>query len=144
MEVRTGFPFNYDADAASAATGLRCIEPTMTQQQFREEVDINTILRRFRLTGEMPSDVRMPTYADFTDVYDFHTAANAVAQAREAFETMPANVRTRFHNDPGEFVDFCSREENRAEAARLGLIPMPKPAETPPAEPAAGGEVTGG
>jgi len=55
-------------------------------------------------------------------VFDFHSAMNAVVQARESFDAMPADVRYRFHNDPAEFAEFCFKEENLPEARRLGLI----------------------
>lgn len=115
-------PYNYDVDKASDESGLKCEDESLAKQQFAEECDINTIVRRFRITGELPSNVRMPTYGDFTEVTDFHSAMNAVAAARESFEAMPAEVRARFNNDPGAFVDFCSDDKNRAEAEKLGLV----------------------
>lgn len=114
--------FNYDRVKASDEAGLRCLDPTLTKQSFAEEVDINTIVRRFGLTGELPQGVRMPTYGDFQGITDFHEAVNAIAQANESFDAMPGEVRARFHNDPGEFVAFCSDPENRAEARKLGLL----------------------
>lgn len=125
--------FNYDMDAASKASGLRCEDESLAVQSAAEETDINTIVRRFGLSGQLPSDVRAPTYGDFSEVVDFRTAMEAIRLARESFESMPALVRTRFHNDPGEFVDFCSDEKNRDEAIKLGLIvpavlpPVPEP-----------------
>lgn len=138
--------YGYDTHAVSFATGLAIEdneENNRTKQEFAEEVDINTLLRRFNITGQLPENVRMPTYGDFTDVYDFHTAANAIAEAREAFEQMPADVRYRFNNDPAQFVAFCDNEDNRAEAEKLGLVdprpaPAPEPAPTPPT-PSTGG-----
>ena len=70
----------------------------------------------------MPSNVRAPQYGDFTSVIDYHTAMNAVIAANESFMQLPADVRMRFNNDAGAFVDFCSDESNRAEAEKLGLI----------------------
>lgn len=128
--------YNYDHDAASVATGLICPEPTRTKQEFRDETDINTLLRRFSVTGELPTGVRMPTYGDFDIVMDFQSAANAIAQANEAFEQMPAEVRRRFDNDPERFVAFCSDRDNLAEARKLGLVP---PEELPPKPAPAGG-----
>lgn len=120
--------FNYDTDAASRESGLRCSDVTLAKQSFQEECDINVIVRRFGLTGQLPTGVRAPTYGDFSDVVDFHTAMNAVAQAGEAFDRMPAEIRARFHNSPQEFVEFCSQESNREEASKLGLV-VPKAAE---------------
>lgn len=115
--------YNYDREAASNASALVSDEETLTSQEFKEEVDINTLLRRFNVTGQLPQGVRMPTYGDFTGLQDFHEAANAISLAHESFEAMPADVRFRFGNDPGRFVEFCSSESNRAEAIKMGLVP---------------------
>lgn len=97
-----------------------------TKQSFKEEADINTIVRRFGLTGELPKDVRMPVHGDFTNLPDFRAAQDALVSARESFQEMPANVRARFHNDAAEFIDFCSDKNNRDEAIKLGLVPRPE------------------
>ncbi|AXH76130.1 MAG: internal scaffolding protein [Microviridae sp.] len=120
--IRTGF--NYDMNAVSVDTGLACTDLSLAVQSEADECDINTIVRRFGLTGQLPVGVRMPTYGDFTGVFDFASAANAIALANESFDEMPAEVRARFENDPAKFVDFCSDDGNRAEAERLGLVPV--------------------
>lgn len=125
-------PYNYDTMEASDASALECPEPTLAQQNARDECDINTIVRRFGLTGELPNNPRLPKYGDFTDITDYHSAMNAVIKANEAFMELPADIRSRFNNDAGAFVDFCSDESNRAEAEKLGLV-QPKAAETNPA-----------
>lgn len=114
--------YNYDMNEASDESGLACTDLSLAKQSFAEEVDINTIVRRFGLSGELPSDVRMPTFGDFSDVVDFHSAMNAVARARESFDAMPADVRFRFDNDPQKFVSFCSDDKNREEVEKLGLV----------------------
>lgn len=124
--------YNYNMNEASEESGLKCLDKTLAKQSFLEEVDINTIVRRFNLTGQLPENVRMPQYQDFEGIFDFHSAMNAISQADEAFSAMPANVRARFHNDPGEFVDFCLDPENRAEAVKLGLVERPAPIEPVP------------
>lgn len=126
--------YNYDMNLAGDQSGLECKDPTLTQQHFAEEVDINTIIKRFNITGELPTNIRLPVYEDFTGVFDFHSAMNAIAQAREAFDAMPANVRTRFNNDAGAFVDFTADPNNLAEARKLGLVPpeeLPEPTPAP-------------
>lgn len=125
IEVKAPFirsPYNYDREFASDSSGLFCEDASLAKQSFLEESDINTIVRRFGLTGELPTNVRMPTFGDFSVVSDFHEAMNAIAQANEAFDSMPAEVRARFNNDPGAFVAFCSDEANRVEARKLGLV----------------------
>lgn len=115
-------PFNYDRNSASDDSGLMCSDPSLAQQQFREDSDINTIVKRFNLTGELPQGVSAPQYGDFEQVVDYHSALNLVIAADAAFMALPAHVRARFDNNAGLFVDFISDENNRAEAESLGLI----------------------
>lgn len=121
-------PYNYDRDAASNESGLTCHDKTLTKQSFKEECDINTIVRRFGITGELPGNTVLPTYGDFIGVADYRSAMDAIAKANEAFDGLPSAVRYRFNNDPARFVDFCSNEENRQELAAMGLL---KPEEAP-------------
>lgn len=120
--------YNYDMNEVSDATGIDVASfgPSMAKQAFAEECDINTIVRRFGLMGELPVNVRMPTYGDFTGLTNYHEALNAIAAAHESFDAMPAEVRARFHNDPAEFVAFCNDEKNRPEAEKLGLVDATK------------------
>lgn len=118
-------PHNYDTNIVSNETGLKCDDPSLAIQSERDETDINVIVRRFGLTGELPQGVRAPTYGDFTGVFDFQSATNAIALANESFDALPAEARARFHNKPQEFVEFCSNEANKLELEKLGLV-LPK------------------
>lgn len=122
-----------DADAVSLATGVSTpMSSDRTQQHFKDECDINVIVERFGITGQLPENARMPVYGDFTGVVDFHTAVNAVRSAQDAFDVMPAKVRARFENNPQLFVEFCSDPANLAEARLLGLAPSPPAPALPP------------
>lgn len=112
---------NYDGEIVSRETGLVCVLPSLAVQSQRDEADINTIVTRFGLTGKMPENVRVPSYGDFSGVYDFMSAQNTILAAKEAFAKMPAKVRSRFRNDAAEFVDFCSDSSNMEEMVKLGL-----------------------
>lgn len=119
--------YNYDMMAVSNDTGLFCNpEEGMTQQQFAEEADINTIVRRFGLTGELPENVRVPQYGDFTGIADYKDAMNAVRAADEAFMELPAEVRYKFANDPQRLLEFVADGKNREEAQKLGLLKEPE------------------
>lgn len=124
FQLRTGF--ESDVDSVSLATGLVC-DPAegMTQQQFAEDADINVIVKRFGLTGELPATYRAPMTGDFTGISDFHSAMNAVREAEERFLQVPAEVRARFDHDPQKLMEFLDDAGNREEAIKLGLIPMP-------------------
>lgn len=139
---RTGF--NGDNNVVSDETGLCCEDASLAKQSFAEEADINQIMYRFGVSGQLPQNVRMPTYDDFSEVNDFQSAMNALVSARESFDAMPANVRARFHNDPAEFVEFCSDVANRDEARKMGLlVPQLQELASPASASVAGGGEAG-
>jgi len=126
-------PYNYDMNKASNETALHCEDATRAQQQFKDETDINVIVERFGLTGEIPKDVRTPTNEEFWEIQNFQGALNQINAAREAFMQMPAKIRAEFDNDAGKFIDFVSDEDNRTRAEKLGIITKKEPIpETPP------------
>lgn len=115
-------PYNYDTDAASNESGLACEEPSLAQQHFKEECDINTILQKFNITGLLPESPISPRFGDFTGIGDYHTALNRVIAAQDEFEALPAQIRARFNNDPAQLIEFLDNENNRPEAEELGLV----------------------
>lgn len=145
---RTGF--NYDRDAASNESALSCDDESLAIQSAEEESNINTIVRRFGLTGELPSDLKMPQSGDFTGLPDFHSAMNMVRAAQEEFLKVPAELRARFNNDPARLMAFVEDEGNRDEARKLGLlrpvdpiVPPMRVEVVPPAGTPAGGAAAG-
>jgi len=115
-------PFNYDRDAASDESGLKCEDVSLTKQSFADECDINTIVRNFGLTGSLPDNYKPPQYGDFEGVADYQSALNAVIAADDAFMLMPPNLRERFHNNPQHLIEFLASENNYEEAVSLGLV----------------------
>lgn len=123
IQVRRGFPFNYDADEASFESGLECKDKSRTLQSQAQDADINVILKRFGVTGQLPQSARLPTFQDFEGIFDFRTALDAVREAEASFMSIPADIRRRFGDDPQEFVAFCSDPKNLDELRKLGLAP---------------------
>ena len=121
MFTRT--PFNYDRNDASKQSAKVFPKETLAQQNFRDQCDINRIVKQYGVTGQVPVTLRTPIQEDFVAVTDYHTAMTAVRKGQESFESLPAEVRYRFKNDPGRFVDFCLNPENLDEAIKLGLAP---------------------
>lgn len=114
--------YNYDTDAASNESGLACEEPTLAQQHYKEECDINTILQKFNISGILPEAPLSPRYGDFSGIGDYHTALNRVLAAKNEFEALPATIRARFDNDPAKLIEFLDDSKNRQEAEELGLV----------------------
>lgn len=123
-------PYNYDTNAASKRSGLNCTDATRAQQQFKEECDINTIVERFGLTGQLPQNVQMPITQEFVDVMDYQSALNKLMEADAAFMELPAKIRAEFQNDAGKFVEFATDPKNLEQCRAWGLAkPIPGPIE---------------
>jgi phage internal scaffolding protein len=105
---------------------VACEEPSLAQQHFKDECDINNILRQFNITGLLPEAPLSPRYGDFSGIGDYQSALNAVIEAEDQFMALPASLRARFENDPAHLIDFLSNENNRSEAEKLGLLESPK------------------
>jgi phage internal scaffolding protein len=112
---------NYDRDAVSRETALHFEDPSRAQKHMLKDTDINVIVGRFHKTGILPQGLQAPSYGDFEGIFDYADAVNAIARAGETFDQLPSKVRARFHNNPQEFVEFCSDEANLAEIEKMGL-----------------------
>lgn len=115
---------------------LNSFETTLAQQQFAEECDINTIMDRYAQDGLLDHVNNFQgSYGDFTSVTDYQTSVNQVIAAEAAFMDLPAAVRSRFGNDPGQLIGFLESNDPEllAESYRLGLREAPPETEAPPA-----------
>lgn len=124
----------YDSGAVSDAVGVDTGEFTLVQQHFQDEVDVNTIVRRFGLTREMPFGSTAGVYGDFTGISDYESAEARVRGARDRFMTLPPEVRERFGNDPALLVRAASELTEEEFVARLKVEQTPPPGGVPPGD----------
>lgn len=113
------------------------LEPSLTQQSDLNETDINVIMKKYNVTGQVPAVLAEGIFGDFTTVTDFRDAQDKLLAAQEAFAQVPAKIREQFHNDPAEFIEFATNKENLAQLRTWGLappeeikensVPVPKP-----------------
>lgn len=128
VEIRSAY--NYDAVEVSRNTGLECLDESLTDQSGKEDADINTLIKRFGVTGTVPVLDRVPLQSDFVGVIDYHSAMNTLLAADDTFMELPADLRSRFNHSPHEFLNFCSNPANRDEMIKLGLV-IPEKAAKP-------------
>lgn len=99
-------------------------QPSLTQQHFAKDADLNTIVKRFGIKdGAIPpaaSDHRY--YGDFSDAFDFRDALDRTRDAVSKFNALPADLRAEFGNDPVFLHEWVSDPANTKEAVRLGLL----------------------
>lgn len=103
--------------------GITFTYPTMAQQHFKDECDVNNILRKYETTGLLTHVANgTPSYGDFSSVLEFMDAQNILIAAQDAFDALPASLRKRFDNDPAVMLSFLEDPNNREEAEQLGLV----------------------
>lgn len=98
--------------------------PSRVQQHHKDSTDLNKILKKYTQTGLRPSP-KPGYYADLTKMKSYQESLDTVIRANEAFETLPANVRKEFNNNPAELVKFMADKKNQQRAIELGLIEKP-------------------
>lgn len=119
-------PYNHDTNAVARETALYCKDPSLAQQHQEQEANINNIVERFGITGKLPEIPLPPLLDEFQDIFDFQSAMNAMAAAKQSFQALAPEVRDAFHNDPHRFVsqvDAMLQETDPAEKNRnLGIL----------------------
>ena len=109
--------------------------PSMTKQEFVAECDINNIIKQYSTSGvirHISERAATGQYLDLPDNIDFQESLNMVHQAQSAFATLPSSVRSRFQNDPAEFLAFMADPANQDEIIKLGLATDSRPPPAPP------------
>lgn len=109
---------------------------------------MNYILRDYQKTGMIKHAKQHQGKYDDIDPIDFQQAMFLVTSAQQQFESLPANIRKKFNNDPSEFLSFTRNPDNAAEMLSLGMLngvdgfddkgqpivePNPSPADPPQA-----------
>lgn len=104
----------------------RSVTPGKVQQQFRDVVDVNRIMKRYTSGGGITHlNKAQPMFGDFSNVSDYSTALTAINNAQQSFQNLPSSLRSRFENNPQNLIRFLQDEKNRDEAIQLGLLKKP-------------------
>lgn len=120
MEIRSRYN-------AGVREGWKSSVPSMTQQQFKDEADINYIVSMYDSSGVMPTfhgdgQPAQPVFGDFASLPDnAQEMYNRMIEAKNNFDNLPLEVRKRFNYDPAAFLDFVDNPENLDELVAMGL-----------------------
>lgn len=102
---------------------IDCSQDGLTHQSFKDECDINFIMKKYIETGYLdPSLLKKAEYMDAQEI-TFQDAMLIVKQAQSDFDSLPSALRKRFGNDPANFLDFVSDESNVDQMREMGLLP---------------------
>lgn len=84
-----------------------------TKEAFRDETDINAILRKAQRVGSISHLMKHgASYGDFSDVPDLLTAKARIDQGAAIFAEAPVEIRKEFENDMFKFFAFVNDPEN--------------------------------
>lgn len=119
--------YNYSQDEVSEETGLTCKDPSLADQSQRDEVDINTVIARFGLTGHLPENNALPMYAEFDRNFTRQEVANELIEAQQKYDAMPAAVRHLCGKTFSQFLQFVDNPENADKVYELGLAVRQEP-----------------
>lgn len=106
---------------------------SVVQQSLAAETDINRIMDKYR-RGQLVDHVNshQGQYGDFSSITSYHQAVNQVLEAQQTFDSLPADLRKRFNNDPADFLAFVHDPANKDEMVSLGLAKAsPEPSGAP-------------
>ncbi len=83
-----------------------------TKQSFRDETDINQILKRAQKSGTISHLTKYQArYGDFTG-FDFAEANIQLAKGREIFDELPVELRKEFNQSPADFFNYVNDPAN--------------------------------
>jgi len=83
---------------------VNCEEPTLTQQHFKDEVDVTNIVNRYALTRDPTILQRtQEIYGDATSI-SFTEAMHTVKQAESEFHELPDEVKAQYNYEPSEWL----------------------------------------
>jgi len=106
-------------------------EPTSTKQEFKNDCDINQILKKYQRTGAISHFAKYaPQYGEFNPC-DLQEAHDLIKRARKMFDDLPSSIRKEVQTPEG-FLTFVQDPSNKARMAELGLTKAPPAATIPP------------
>ncbi len=94
---------------------------TPAQQQFKEDCDINTIMKRYNKTGLIDHVAQHQPEYGFATPQQYHQSMNIIAQAESMFNDLPSGLRNEFQNNPQAFLEFVQDPKNAERAKELGI-----------------------
>lgn len=117
-------------------------QKSLTKQSEKDECNINKIMAKYEKTGLVNHVMSQEAvYGDFSQVTDYQDALNKINAAQALFDALPAQIRSKFENDPTLFLEFAQNPENADQLIEMGLA-VPKTPDTAPETPPNPSETT--
>lgn len=113
---------------------------TRTMQEYRDENNPNTIIRRYNSSGQITGRFRDKNAGAFIDcpatLKMFQDARDLYMSIEQTFSDLPVNVRAHFQHSPELLLQAMENPSRRDELEKLGVLTSKPPAEPVGTEPA--------
>lgn len=111
-------------------SGLTCKTPSKTSQEFKDEVNINNLLKKYTAQAQVmgvPVSELLPklgsaAYGDMTNLGDFMDMENKRAQLTQLFESLPSDVRRKYGDRLEGFVLALNDSTEYRYLAEKGIL----------------------
>ena len=117
-------------------------KPSLTQQEFAENADINIMLKKLVVSKDPIAMARLaqPNFngvdtLDLSEIGDYKESLDRVLEVQNNFNNLPADWRKKFGQDPVQFLQYIADPDNREVLENAGLMHPAEPSSPPPPEP---------
>lgn len=109
-------------------------ERSLTKQSFKDQADVNLVVRRYATEGTLPYvNPRPGVFGDVSGAVQLQEAIELVRDANDSFQGLPSSVRTLADNSAVNFLQMLSTPDGVSDLQEVGFLPTP-PAPTPVVE----------
>ena len=109
----------YYSDGKNSCYAFEHEAESLTIQSERDNCDISKMMEKFKASGGLvlPENAvdQVPIFRDVSEISDYSELMRTMAEIHSYFETLPAEERAAYGNDPAVFADSLVAE------------PMPQP-----------------
>lgn len=91
---------------------------SMTRQDQAETANINTIYLKTQRGEIVLASDRMPQFGDFSSELRYDEVLEKIMEAEEAFQSLPAEERKKYGNDPRNYYDSVMDDAEKKAAEK--------------------------
>lgn len=106
----------------------KLIYPSIVEQHHTEDTLVQNILKKYDQTGVFYHvNQAQATYQDNTAFNEYQDMYDKIQSADANFKALPSEIREKFNNDTGKFLEFVNDDNNIEAMYDLGLMQKPIP-----------------
>ena len=95
---------------------------SLVDQAQTKMTDIQVLLEPAMRNGLLKHSLQYAEDSDNIPSTTYQEALITVANAQQMFDDLPVNMRSRFNQNPKEFLEFTSNPANAQEMQKLGML----------------------